>query len=143
MRVMVLVHATPQSEAEQFDNPEVLAEFEAMGRFNEELVKAGIMLAGEGLAPSSQGKRVAFGPSGTPSVIDGPFTEAKELVGGFWVWQVSSMDEAVEWSKRAPFRDNVIELRRVYEESDFEGKVPSEIIEAEAKLRDQVEKQQQ
>lgn len=142
MRVMVLVHATPQSEAEQFDDPEVLAEFEAMGRFNEELVKAGIMLAGEGLAPSSQGKRVAFGPSGTPSVIDGPFTEAKELVGGFWVWQVSSMDEAVEWIKRAPFRDNLIELRRVYEESDFEGKVPSEIVEAEAKLRDQVEQQQ-
>lgn len=142
MRVLVLVHATPQSEAEQFDDPEVLAEFEAMGRFNEQLVKAGIMLAGEGLAPSSQGKRVAFGPSGRPSVVDGPFAEAKELVGGFWVWQVSSMDEAVEWIKRAPFRDNVIELRRIYEESDFEGKVPSEIIEAEAKLRAQVETQQ-
>ncbi len=142
MRVLVLVLATPQSEAEQFDDPEVLAEFERMGRFNEELVKAGIMLAGEGLAPSSQGKRVAFGPSGTPSVIDGPFTEAKELVAGFWVWQVSSMDEAVEWIKRAPFRDNVIELRRVFEQSDFEGKIPSEIIEAETKLRDQVEKQQ-
>lgn len=139
MRVMVLVHATPQSEAEQFDDPEVVAEFEAMGRFNEELVKAGIMLAGEGLTPSSQGKRVAFGPIGPPSVIDGPFAEAKELVAGFWVWQVSSMDEAVEWIKRAPFRDNVIELRRVYEESDFEGKIPSEILEAETKLRDQVE----
>jgi hypothetical protein len=142
MRVMVLVHATPQSEVEQFDASEVLTEFEAMGRFNEELVKAGIMLAGEGLAPSSQGKRVAFGPSGTPSVIDGPFTEAKELVGGFWVWQVSSMDEAVEWIKRGPFRDNVIELRRVSEVSDFEGKVPSEILEAETTLRGQVEQQQ-
>ncbi len=139
MRVMVLVHATPQSEAEQFNAPEVVAEFEAMGRFNEELVKAGIMLAGEGLAPSSKGKRVAFSPGGPPSVIDGPFAEAKELVGGYWVWQVSSMDEAVEWIKRAPFRDNVIELRRVYEESDFEGKIPSEILDAEAKLRDQVE----
>ena len=143
MRVMVLVHATQQSEAEQFDDPEVAAEFEAMGRFNEELVKAGIMLAGEGLAPSSQGKRVAFGPSGSPTVMDGPFTEAKELIAGYWVWAVSSMEEAVEWIKRAPFRDNVIELRRVYEDSDFEGKVPSEIIQAEAKLREQVEQLQQ
>jgi hypothetical protein len=124
MRVMVLVNATAQSEAEQWDDPAVQAEFEAMSKFNEELVKAGIMLAGDGLAPTSQGKRVRFDAGGSPSVIDGPFAEAKELVGGYWVWQVSSMDEAVEWVKRAPFRDNTIELRRVYEEADFADVLP-------------------
>src|SRR5262245_16230492 len=99
MRVMVIVKADKDSEAGVLPKKELLAK---MGKFNEELVKAGIMLAGEGLHPSSRGKRVKFG-QGKPKVIDGPFTESKELVAGFWLWQVRSIEEAVEWLKRAPF----------------------------------------
>src|ERR1700704_4326203 len=109
MRVMVIVKADKNSEAGILPKTEVLA---AMGKYNEELVKAGVMLAGEGLQPTSKGKRVKFS-GGTPTVIDGPFTESKELVAGFWLWQVKSMDEAVEWLKRAPFGGGtVIEVRR-------------------------------
>ncbi len=135
MRVMVLVKATEDSEKGEYVGHE--EEFAAMGRYNEELLKAGIMLAGEGLAPSSQGKRLDFGDDGGSRVIDGPFAETKELVGGFWIWQVSSMDEAVEWLKRAPFKGTTVELRRIAEAADFEGQIPQEIIDAESRLREQ------
>jgi hypothetical protein len=111
MRVMVLLRATKESESEK--RLPTTEDFAAMGKFNEELVKAGVMLAGEGLQPSSKGKRVRFDDS-KRTVIDGPFAETKELVAGFWIWQVRSMDEAVEWIKRAPFRSgDVLELRQV------------------------------
>ena len=135
MRVMVLVKATHDSEKGDFAGHE--EEFAAMGRYNEDLLKAGIMLAGEGLTPSSQGKRLEFGDDGGSRVIDGPFTETKELVGGFWIWQVSSMDEAVEWLKRAPFKSAAVELRRIQETADFEGQVPQEVLDAESRLREQ------
>ena len=115
MRVMVLVKASPESEAGEMPSEEVLSQ---MTDFNEELVKAGVMLAGEGLHPSSKGARVAF--SGTErKVIDGPFAETKELVAGYWVWQVKSLDEAVEWLKRAPFQEGEVEIRPVFEADDF------------------------
>ena len=135
MRVMVLVKATEDSERGNYADH--VDEFVAMGKFNEELVKAGIMLAGEGLTPSAEGKRVAFDAGGDTRVIDGPFAEAKELVGGFWIWQVSSLEEAVEWLKRAPFKSETVELRRIQEAEDFEGLVPQEIVDAEARLREQ------
>ncbi len=133
MRVMVLVKATEDSERGNYaDHAD---EFAAMGTYNEELVKAGIMLAGEGLAPTAEGKRVAFAADGGSRVIDGPFAEAKELVGGFWIWQVSSMEEAVQWLKRAPFKDTSVELRRIHEAADFEGQLPQEVLDAEGRLR--------
>jgi hypothetical protein len=140
MRVMVLVKANEDSE--QGNYADHAAEFEAMGKYNEELVKVGIMLAGEGLAPSAEGKRVAFGDDGGTRVIDGPFTEAKELVGGFWIWQVSSMEEAVEWLKRSPFKGTTVELRRIQEPADFEGQLPQELLDAESRLRAQTAQQQ-
>ena len=139
MKVMMIVKATKQSEA-----PGALPsndDLVAMGKYNEELLKSGIMLAGEGPTPSSEGKRVAFGEDGAARVIDGPFAEAKELVGGFWIWQVSSMDEAVEWLKRAPFKGASVELRRVVEPADFEGKISRDLIDAEQRLRDQTGQQ--
>ena len=135
MRVMVLVKANEDSERGDYSGH--AEEFAAMGKYNEELLKAGIMLAGEGLTPSSDGKRVSFGEDGAARVIDGPFAEAKELVGGFWIWQVSSMDEAVEWLKRSPFKGTTVELRRVVETADFEGQIPQELIDAEQRLRSQ------
>lgn len=116
MRVMVMVKANKDSEAGMMPSPKLLAE---MGKFNLELMQAGMLLAGDGLHPSSKGKRVRF--SGQQrTVIDGPFTEAKELVGGYWIWQVRSMDEAVEWLKRAPFdRETEVEIRPVFEAADF------------------------
>ena len=141
MRVMVLVKATEDSERGNYADH--VDEFVAMGKFNEELVKAGIMLAGEGLTPSAEGKRVAFDQDGGTRVIDGPFAEAKELVGGFWIWQVSSMEEAVEWLKRAPFRSQTVELRRIQEAEDFEGLVPQEILDAETRLREQSGRQRE
>jgi hypothetical protein len=138
MRVMVLVHATEDSEKGDYAGH--ADEFEAMGRYNEELVKAGVMLAGEGLEPSSHGKLVDFAADGAGSrVIDGPFAEAKEVIGGFWIWQVSSMEEAVQWLRRAPFRGQQVELRRVMEQADLEGQLPPEILENEARLRAQTE----
>jgi len=136
---MVLVKANEDSERGNY--AEHADEFVAMGKYNEELVKAGIMLAGEGLAPSSEGKRVAFGADGGSRVIDGPFAEAKELVGGFWIWQVSSMEEAVEWLKRAPFKDGTVEIRRIHETADFEGQLPQEVLDAESRLRAQTGEQ--
>jgi hypothetical protein len=136
MRVMVLVHATEDSEQGNYGGR--VGEFEAMGKYNEELVKAGVMLAGEGIEPSSGGKRLDFAADGSGSrVIDGPFAEAKEIIGGFWIWQVSSMEEAVEWLRRAPFRGQTVELRRILEPADFAGLLPPEVMENEARLRAQ------
>ena len=135
MRVMVLVKASPESEGGGMPSEEMLSE---MTDFNEELVKAGVMLAGEGLHPSSKGARVAF--SGTErKVIDGPFAETKELVAGFWVWQVKSLDEAIEWLKRAPFHEGEVEIRPVFEADDFGDELTPELREREARMREQTE----
>jgi hypothetical protein len=139
MRVLVIVKATKDSEAGVLPNKEMLTK---MGKYNEELVKAGIMLAGEGLDASSKGKRVRFSSGNKKTVIDGPFAETKELVAGFWLWQVRSMDEAVEWLKRAPFEDgDEVEIRRVFEAADFGAEFTPELREQEDRLREQVEKQ--
>jgi hypothetical protein len=138
MRVMVLVKASPESEAGEMPGEDLLS---PMTDFNEELVKAGVMLAGEGLHPSSKGARVAF--SGTErKVIDGPFAETKELVAGYWVWQVKSLDEAVEWLKRAPFHEGEVEIRPVFEDDDFGDEFTPELREREAKMREQIEANQ-
>jgi hypothetical protein len=138
MRVIVLVKASPESEAGEMPSQEDLSQ---MTDFNEELVKAGVMLAGEGLHPSSKGARVAF--SGTErKVIDGPFAETKELVAGYWVWQVKSLDEAVEWLKRAPFQEGEVEIRRVFEDDDFGEEFTPELREREAQMRAQTEANQ-
>jgi hypothetical protein len=135
MRVMVIVKADKDSEAGVMPSRELLTD---MGKYNEELVKAGIMLAGEGLHPSSRGKRVRFEGS-RRTVMDGPFTEAKELIAGFWLWQVKSMDEAVEWLKRAPFDGGTeLEIRPVFEEEDFGEEFTPELREQEARLRDEI-----
>lgn len=123
MRVMVMVKATKNSEAGALPSAKLLTD---MGKFNEELVKAGVMLAGDGLRPSSKGKRMRFS-GGKKSVVDGPFTETKELVAGFWIWQVKSMDEALEWARRCPDpmpgEDSELELRPLYEAEDFAAPV--------------------
>jgi hypothetical protein len=137
---MVLVKATDDSEAGTMPTAECLAE---MGRFNEELVKAGVMLAGDGLKPSSRGKRVRFAGA-SRTVIDGPFAETKELVAGYWLWQVKSLDEAVEWVKRCPNPmpgDSEIEIRPLYEAEDFGAELTTEVRELEARLRTQVAQQ--
>jgi hypothetical protein len=135
---MVIVKADKDSEAGVIPNKELFTE---MGKFNEELVKAGVMLAAEGLQSSAKGKRVRFsGPKRT--VIDGPFTETKELIAGFWLWQVRSMEEAVEWLKRAPFDGGTeVEIRQVFEAEDFGAEFTPELKEQEARLRKQMEKQ--
>jgi hypothetical protein len=141
MRVMVLVKSNKNSETGIPLTKETKETFAAMGKFNEELVKAGVILAGEGLQPSSKGKRVRF--SGKErTVIDGPFPETKELIGGFWLWQVKSMDEAVEWLKRAPFDGGAeVEIRQVYEASDFPAEVlPPEDAAREQELRDELQR---
>jgi hypothetical protein len=131
---MVIVPASKESEAGVLPDTKILTE---MGKFNEELVKAGVMLAGEGLRPTSKGKRVKFSGA-TPTVIDGPFTESKELVAGFWLWQVKSMDEAVAWIKKAPFGGGtVIELRQVFETEDFGDALPPDLKDAEDRMRAQ------
>jgi hypothetical protein len=138
MRVMVMVKATSQSEAGQMPSTALMA---AMGNFNEELVKAGVMLAGEGLHPSSKGKRVQFSGSGR-KVVDGPFTETKELVAGFWLWQVKSMEEAVEWVRRCPNpmeEDSEIEIRPLFEAEDFGAEFTPELRAQEERLRAEVE----
>ena len=138
MRVMVMVKATNDSEAGVMPSTELLT---AMGAYNEELVNAGIMKAGEGLHPSSKGKRVAFdGPSRT--VIDGPFAETKELVAGFWIWEVKDMDEAVEWVKRCPNPmpgPSEIEIRPIFEAEDFGAEFTPELREQEDRLRAKAE----
>ena len=138
MRVMVLVKANPESEAGEMPGEDLLS---PMTDFNEELVKAGVMLAGEGLHPSYKGARVAL--SGTErKVIDGPFAETKELVAGYWVWQVKSLDEAVEWLKRAPFQEGEVEIRPVFEADDFGDEFTPELREREEQLRAQSEANQ-
>jgi hypothetical protein len=133
---MVLVKANEESEAGVLPSGEMLTE---MGTFNEELVKAGVMLAGEGLQPSSKGVRVRFS-GGKRTVVDGPFAETKELIAGFWLWEVKSLDEAIEWLKRAPFEDTEVEIRQVFETEDFAASDPTgEIRAAEERLRQQVE----
>jgi len=137
MRVMVIVKANKDSEAGVMPSQQLLA---AMGNYNEELVKAGVMLAGEGLQPSSKGKRVRFG-GGKHTVIDGPFAETKELIAGYWLWQVRSMDEAVEWLKKAPFEDGEeLEIRRVFEADDFGPEFTPELRAQEDRLRAEAEK---
>src|SRR3954467_12134372 len=134
MRVMVIVKATPESEAGQLPSTELL---EAMGKYNEELAKAGIMLAGEGLQPSAKGARVRFKGS-ERSVVDGPFAEVKELIAGFWLWEVRSMEEAIEWVKRCPNPmegDSEIEIRQVFEDEDFGENMTPEVREANERLR--------
>jgi hypothetical protein len=134
MRVMVLVKANADSEAGQMPSEQILAE---MGRFNEELVKAGVMLAGEGLHPSQKGARVRFAGS-KRTVIDGPFAETKELVAGFWLWQVRSMDDAIEWLKRAPFQEGEVEIRPVFEADDFGAEYTPELRQQEERLRAEI-----
>jgi hypothetical protein len=134
---MVIVKANKDSEAGILPSTELLAK---MGKYNEELVKAGVMLAGEGLQASSKGKRVRFSGE-KPTVIDGPFTETKELIAGFWLWQVTSMDEAVEWLKRSPFGGGAeLEIRQVFEAEDFGAQLTPELKERGERLRQQVEK---
>jgi hypothetical protein len=137
MKVMVLVKATADSEAGLLPDTGL---FEAMGRFNQELVDAGVMLAGEGLKPSSQGVRVAFdGPQ--RRVIDGPFAETRELVAGFWLWQVRSMEEAIEWARRCPNPmpgPSELEIRPIYQEEDFGEAFTPELREQEQRLRDRL-----
>ena len=137
MRVMVMVKATPNSEAGRMPSTELLA---AMGRYNEELVNTGVMLAGEGLQSSAKGKRVRFSGS-ERTVIDGPFGETKELVAGFWLWQVRSMEEAVEWAKRCPNpmpgEEGELEIRQVFEAEDFGAEFTPELREQEERLRAQ------
>jgi hypothetical protein len=134
MRFMVLVPGSPESEAGEMPGTEML---EAMTKYNEELVKAGVMLAGDGLHPTSRGARVRF-DGGERTVIDGPFTEAKEIVAGYWIWEVASRDEAIEWLKRAPFDGGVeIELRQVFELDDFGDELTPELRDANARLEAQ------
>jgi hypothetical protein len=131
MRFMVIVKASKDSEAGLLPTEKELTE---MGRFNEELINAGVMLAGEGLQASSKGARVRFDKNGKKTVIDGPFAETKELVAGFWLWQVKSKEEAIEWLKRAPFGDGAeVEIRQVFEATDFgENFPPEEVAKEEA-----------
>jgi hypothetical protein len=140
MKFMVMVKATADSEAGKMPDRKLL---EAMGKFNEELVNAGIMLAGEGLQPSSKGARLKFGAGGKRTLVDGPFAETKELVAGFWMWKVRSREEALEWLQRcpAPFNDQPceIELRQVFEAEDFGDEFTPELREQEERLREKAE----
>lgn len=136
MRFMIMIKADQDSEAGVMPSEELLT---AMMQYNEELVKAGVMLAGEGLHPSSKGARVTFS-GGQPTVIDGPFAEAKELIAGYWLWQVKSKEEAIEWVKRSPFGGEAeIEIRQVFEAEDFGDEFTPELREAEERLRAQVD----
>jgi hypothetical protein len=135
MRFMVLVPASKESEAGMMPPKEL---FEAMAKFNEELVKAGVMLAADGLQPTSKGARVRFS-GGSRTVIDGPFPETKELVAGYWIWKVKSKQEAIEWLKKAPFDECTVELRQIYEMEDFGDALTPELREQQARLRTQAE----
>ncbi|HEY6004233.1 MAG TPA: YciI family protein [Anaeromyxobacter sp.] len=138
MRFMVLVKANKDSEAGVLPDEKILAE---MGKFNEELAKAGVMLAGEGLQPSSRGARVAF--SGAKrTVTDGPFTETKELVAGFWIWKVKDLEEAIDWVKRSPFREGEVEIRQIFEAEDFGAQLTPELRKQEEETRRTIEAQQ-
>jgi hypothetical protein len=131
---MILVKASKESEAGMMPSEQILTE---MGKFNEELAKAGVLLAGEGLHPSSKGARIRF--SGTERIVTaGPFAETKDLIAGFWIWQVNSKDEAIEWLKRAPFDNTEVEIRQVFEAEDFGAELTPELREQEERLRKQV-----
>src|SRR3954451_15019796 len=134
MRFMVIVKATPETEAGVLPDQKILTE---MGKFNEELTKAGVMLAGEGLQASSKGARVRFQGS-KRTVIDGPFSETKELIAGFWLWQVRSKEEAIQWLKRAPFQEGEVEIRQVFEAEDFGADFTPELREQEERIRQQI-----
>ena len=140
MKLMVIVKASKQSEAGKMPSEKLLTE---MGKYNEELVKAGIMLAGDGLHPSAKGKRIKFS-GGKRDVVDGPFAETKELVAGYWIWQVRSMEEAVEWARRCPDpmpgEDAVLELRPIFEAEDFAAQLTPELRAQEERLRLAVER---
>src|SRR5687767_1780919 len=141
MRVMVLVKATKNSEKGVMPEEKLFAE---MGKYNEELVKAGVMLAGEGLHPSKKGKRVVFS-GGKKTVLDGPFAETKELIAGFWLWQVKSMEEALEWARRCPDpmpgEESILEIRPVFEAEDFGQEFTPELRAQEERLREEIERQ--
>jgi len=141
MRVMVIVKATKNSEAGEMPSEKLLT---AMGKFNEELVKAGVMLAGDGLHPSSKGKRVQFS-GGKKRVVDGPFAETKELIAGYWIWQVKSIEEAVEWVRRCPDpmpgEESEIEIRPVFEAEDFGKELTPELRAQDARIRAETERQ--
>lgn len=141
MRVMVIVKATENSEAGVMPSEQMLSE---MGKYNEELVKAGIMVAGEGLHPSSKGKRIKFSGN-QPTVVDGPFAETKELIAGFWLWKVKSMDEAVEWARRCPNpmpgEEGVLEIRQIFEAEDFGAEFTPELQAQEERIRTEIERQ--
>jgi hypothetical protein len=131
---MILVKASKESEAGIMPSEQILSD---MGKFNEELAKAGMLLAGEGLHPSSKGTRIRF--SGDKRIVtDGPFAETKDLIAGFWIWQVNSKEEAIEWLKRAPFEDTEVEIRQVFEAEDFGAELTPELREQEERLRKQV-----
>jgi hypothetical protein len=134
MRVMVLVKENPESEAGVLPDTEILAK---MNEYNEELVKAGVMLAAEGLHPSSRGKRIRF-DGDKRTVTDGPFAETKELIAGYWLWQVRDIDEAVEWLKRAPFDQTEVEIRPIFESEEFGEQLTPELRAQEQRIRDQV-----
>jgi hypothetical protein len=134
MRFMVIVKASKESEAGVLPDEKILTE---MGKFNEELAKAGVMLAGEGLQASSKGSRIKFSGS-KRTVRDGPFAETKELVAGFWLWQVKSKAEAIEWAKRIPFQEGEVEIRQVFEDEDFGPEFTPELREQEARVRKQM-----
>ncbi len=134
MRFMVIVKASKESEAGELPGEQLLTE---MGKYNEELVKAGVMLAGDGLHPSSKGARVRFEGS-KRTVIDGPFAETKELIAGYWIWQCKSLDEAIEWLKRAPFDQTELEIRQVFDADDFGEALTPELREQEARLAAQI-----
>jgi hypothetical protein len=142
MRVMVIVKATPNSEAGQMPNEQMLAE---MGKFNEELVKAGVMLAGDGLTPTSRGKRIQW-TRGKKAVVDGPFAETKELIAGFWIWEVKSMEEALAWAQRcpdpSPGEDAQIEIRPFFRPEDFGAELTPELRAKEARMREEIEHKQ-
>lgn len=134
MRVMVIVKASKESEAGVMPTEKMLSD---MGKFNEELADAGLMLAGEGLHPTSKAKRIRFAGQ-QRTVVDGPFTETKELIAGYWVWQVSSMDEAVQWAKRIPFEDGDVDIRPIFEADDFGAEFTPELRAQEERLRERV-----
>jgi hypothetical protein len=144
MRVMVIVKATPNSENNAIPSEQTQAMLAEMGKYNEELVKAGVMVAAEGLHPSSKGKRVVIG-AGKKTVIDGPFAESKELVAGFWIWKVESMEEAIEWARRCPDpmpgEEGVLELRPFHEIEDFGAEMTPELRAQEERLRAELERQ--
>jgi hypothetical protein len=136
MRFMILVKASEESESGVMPSEQILTE---MGKFNEELAKAGVLLAAEGLHPSSKGARVRFS-GGQRTVIDGPFAETKELIAGFWIWQVKSTEEAIEWLKRAPFEETEVEIRRIFEAEDFGAEFTPELREQEERVRAQADR---